>query len=70
MSGLVFPLRATAARQSLPLVNGPTVSEYYGLIRLPGVFGSPTLAFGSAYLLPAGGLPTHRPRNSQGLPSP
>jgi len=31
-----FPLRATAACQPLPHVNGPTVSEYYGLIRLPG----------------------------------
>ena len=30
-----FPLRATAACQPLPHVNGPTVSEYYGLIRLP-----------------------------------
>ena len=30
-----FPLRAVAACQPLPHVNGPTVSEYYGLIRLP-----------------------------------
>ena len=30
-----FPLRATAVCQPLPHVNGPTVSEYYGLIRLP-----------------------------------
>jgi hypothetical protein len=30
-----FPLRAVAVCQPLPHVNGPTVSEYYGLIRLP-----------------------------------
>ena len=54
-----FPLRAAAACQSLPHVNGPTVSEYYGLIRLPRVFGSPT-SFGSAYLLPVGDM-THIP---------
>ena len=30
-----FPLQAVAACQPLPNVNGPTVSEYYGLIRLP-----------------------------------
>ena len=60
MSGLVFPLRASAARQSLPHVNGPTVSEYYGLIRLPATFGSPTWPFGSAYLSPAGDK-THVP---------
>lgn len=30
-----FPLRATAVCQPLPHVNGPTVSEYCGLIRLP-----------------------------------
>ncbi len=46
MSEVWFPLRASAACQPLPHVNGPTVSEYYGLIRLPGVFSSPTLAFG------------------------
>ena len=37
-----FPLRAASSRQSLPPVNGVTVSEYYGLIRLPATFGSPT----------------------------
>jgi len=31
-----FPLWASAVCQSLPHVIGPTVSEYYGLIRLPG----------------------------------
>lgn len=31
-----FPLWAPAVCQSLPHVIGPTVSEYYGLIRLPG----------------------------------
>jgi hypothetical protein len=50
MSGLVFPLRASAARQSLPPVTGVTVSEYYGLIRLPAVFSFPTRSFVSAYL--------------------
>ena len=30
-----FPLRAVAACQPLPHVNGPAVSEYYGLIRPP-----------------------------------
>ena len=30
-----FPLWAPAVCQSLPHVIGPTVSEYYGLIRLP-----------------------------------
>ena len=37
-----FPLQATCVCQPLPHVNGPTVSEYYGLIRLPATFGSPT----------------------------
>ncbi len=43
-------MQATYACQSLPLVNGDTVSEYHGLIRLPATFGVPTCCFGSAYL--------------------
>jgi hypothetical protein len=39
---LVFPMKAASACQSLPPVNGATVSEYYGLIRLPATVGSPT----------------------------
>ena len=50
----VFPVKATCACQSLPPVNGVTVSEYYGLIRPPAIFGSPTWSFGSAYLSPVG----------------
>ena len=47
-----FPLWATTACQPLPLVdyqsphaNGPTVSEYYGLIRLPGSLRLAYLSF-------------------------
>ena len=43
-------MKAASACQSLPLVNGVTVSEYCGLIRLPATIGSPTWSFGSAYL--------------------
>jgi len=50
----VFPVQAASVCQSLPLVNGVTVSEYYGLIRLPTTFGSPTWPFGSAYLSSVG----------------
>ena len=46
----MFPLQTAYLCQLLPHVNGPTVSEYYGLIRLPTVFGFPTCRFGSAYL--------------------
>ena len=67
VSGCVFPLRASAARQSLPHVNGPTVSEYYGLIRLPATFGSPTWPFGSAYLSPVGDK-THVPAQERSGP--
>ena len=42
----VFPVKAASACQSLPRVNGVTVSEYYGLIRLPAVLGFPTWSFG------------------------
>jgi hypothetical protein len=35
----VFPVEAAHACQSLPHVIGPTVSEYYGLIRLPATSG-------------------------------
>jgi hypothetical protein len=50
----VFPVQAASACQSLPPVNGVTVSEYYGLIRLPATLGSPTWPFGSAYLSSVG----------------
>ena len=55
-------MRAAAVCQSLPHVNGPTVSEYYGLIRLPG---RP-----SASLLVLSAPPTCvPPRSLQGLSS-
>jgi len=38
-------VRAAAACQSLPPVNGPTVSKYYGLIRHPDNHRHPYLAF-------------------------
>jgi len=38
----VFPMQAAYACQSFPPVTGATVSEYYGLIRLPATFGFPT----------------------------
>jgi len=41
---------AASACQSLPLVSGVTVSEYYGLIRLPHRHWLSYLVFRSAYL--------------------
>jgi len=35
-------MQAAYACQSFPPVTGATVSEYYGLIRLPATFGFPT----------------------------
>ena len=46
----VFPVQASYPCQPLPHVIGATVSEYYEMIRLPKVVGSPTCRFGSAYL--------------------
>jgi len=46
----VFPVQAAYTCQPLPLVNGPTISEYYRLIRLPATISSPTWPFGSTYL--------------------
>ena len=46
----VFPVAATCVCQPLPHVLGSPGSEYYGLIRLPKVFGLPTCSFGVAYL--------------------
>ena len=51
MSGAKFPLRTAYHRQPLPRVIGPTVSEYYGLIRLPPVYrGSSTYGLSSLSL--------------------
>ena len=58
----VFPVKAAYACQSLPHVNGATVSEYYELIRLPATVSSPTcLSVRLTWTLP---------RSGQGLPSP
>jgi hypothetical protein len=58
----VFPMQAASACQSLPRVNGVTVSEYYGLIRLPATVSSPTcLSVRLTWTLA---------RSGQGLPSP
>ena len=67
----MFPLQAAYPCQSLPHVNGPTVSEYYGLIRLPTVIGFPTCRFGSAYLYAfcGGQHQCTKVRNQSGLPS-
>jgi hypothetical protein len=45
----MFPVQATDARQPLPRVNGATVSEYYGLIRLPPGLRLAYFTFGFAY---------------------
>ncbi len=61
VSGAKFPLRATYHCQPLPLVIGPTVSEYYELIRLPEGYRSP--------LHPGSVILPINDRNLQGLPS-
>ena len=51
MSGAKFPLRTMYRCQPLPRVIGPTVSEYYGLIRLPPDYrGSSTYGLSSLSL--------------------
>ena len=52
MSGQCFLCGLRMPVSPFPNVNGVTVSEYFGLIRLPKVFGFPTWCFGSAYLPP------------------
>ncbi len=58
----VFPVKAASACQSLPHVNGATVSEYYELIRLPATVSSPTCL--------SARLTWTLARSGQGLPSP
>ena len=71
----MFPVHAAYSCQPLPhtctvpqmlCVNGATVSEYYGLIRLPPDLRLPYFSFGLAYL-PLAFLP--RDRSRVGLPS-
>ena len=49
VSGAKFPLRSTYHCQPLPHVNGPTVSEYYELIRLPASHQFPRLSVRLSY---------------------
>jgi hypothetical protein len=63
----VPPMEAAYACQSLPLVIGPTVSEYYGLIRFPRGLPLSYLAFRPAYLSSVGDtthVPTQEPLGS------
>ena len=62
----MFPLQAAYSCQPLPRVNGPTVSEYYGLIAKQS-FVTPWTS--SALLLSLGVAYLFHPRNLQGLSS-